>query len=111
MLRANAGAAEVRQEAVFLTKTEVLPHVAAIRRRVEGETGQLWRRVFGSALKWMSLGLSSYIDPTGTVLANAIKEAGKDISHLTETAQGISLAGDPGLSFLFRLEKQLDGRA
>jgi hypothetical protein len=73
LLRANPDTNAVRQEAEFLAKTEVLPHVADIRRRVDGETGKLWRRVFGAALRWASIGVSSYVDPTGAVLIKAIK--------------------------------------
>jgi hypothetical protein len=107
LVRANPDTNVVRQEAEFLAKTEVLPHVADIRRRIDAETGKLWRRVFGAALRWASIGVSSYVDPTGAVLLKAIKDAGSDLAHLTESAQAISLAGDPGIGLLFRLEEQL----
>ena len=51
--------------------------------------------------------VSSYVDPSGAILLQAIKEAGSDLAHLTESAQAISLAGDPGIGLLFRLEEQL----
>jgi hypothetical protein len=41
------------------------------------------------------------VDPTGAVLLKAIKDAGGDLAHLTESAQAISLAGDPGIGLLF----------
>ncbi len=107
LLHANAEPRTVREEAEFLAKTEVLPHVAEIRRRIEAESGKLWRRGFGAMLKWLSLGISSYVDPSGAMVLKAIKEAGTDVAHLTETAQAISVARDPGISFLFELERHL----
>lgn len=107
MVQANADLHSVRQQAEFLAKTEVLPHVEDIRRRIDAETGKLWRRLFGAGIRWLSIGLSSYADPSGTMVIKAIKDAGSDISNLTESAHGVSLAGDTGISLLFRLEERL----
>ncbi len=64
---------------------------------------KLWHKVFGTTLKWVSLGIGSYVDPTGVVLAKAVKEAGKDLSALLGFAHDITIAGAPGLSMLFKL--------
>ncbi|OGW16358.1 MAG: hypothetical protein A3G93_12850 [Nitrospinae bacterium RIFCSPLOWO2_12_FULL_45_22] len=93
----------VREEARFLVETTVMPYVAEIHRRIELEKGKLWRKIFGTALKWVSLGMASFADPTGALVLKAIEEAGKDMTKLLGSAHGITIAGDPGLSVLFKL--------
>lgn len=104
MLGEQVDARRIREEADFLAKTDVVPFVSEVRRRIESEQGKLWRRVFGKTLKWLSVGLTSYMDPTGSVALKAMKEAGDDLASLTESAHTGSAARDPGISFLFKLE-------
>lgn len=103
--------ARVREEAKFLAETKVEPHMAEIIRRVKLERGKLWRQVFGKAMKWCSLTLASYMDPTGAALLKVIKEAGGDTAELLGQAHGITVAGDPGLSLLLRLGEAGKGEA
>jgi|GEM_PF-6889997 len=93
----------VREEARFLVESTVMPYVAEIHRRVELEKGKLWRKIFGTAMKWVSLGMATFADPTGALVLKAIEEAGKDMTKLLGSAHGITIAGDPGLSVLFKL--------
>jgi len=104
LLSSPASREQVEKEADFLVKTKVMPYVAEIRRRTKAESGKLWRRVFGKAPKWLSLGLACFADPTGTALAAALREASKDAAGLLEDAHRLSLTGDPGVALLIRLE-------
>ena len=104
MLSQPTSRENVEREAEFLVKTKVMPYVAEIRRRTQVERGKFWRRVFGKTPKWLSLGLACLTDPTGAALAAALREASKDTAALLEDAHRLSLAGDPGVALLIRLE-------
>jgi len=94
----------IKREARFLIDTQVSPHVHEIQRRIEMEKGKLWRKIFGASIKWLSLGIASFADPSGRMALKAIEEAGKDVAELLGTAHGVTIAGDPGLSVLFKLK-------
>ena len=96
----------VAREARFLVETDVVPHVHAIERRVAMEKGKLWRKMFGTVLSWAPLWISSYMDPTGVSLAQAVKKAAGDMKELLGAAHDVTIAGDPGLSLLFNLRKK-----
>ncbi len=95
---------QVQRETDFLVKTKIMPYVADIRRKTQVERGRFWRRVFGKTPKWLSLGLACFNDPTGAALATALREASKDAATLLDNAHRLSLAGDPGVALLIRIE-------
>lgn len=98
---------EVERETDFLVKTRVMPYVEEIRRKIQMERGKFWRRLFGKTPKWVSLGFACFSDPTGASLAASLREASKDAGTLLNDAYNLSLAGDPGVALLLRLEDSI----
>lgn len=97
----------LKREARFLIESRIEPFVFEIQKRVELEEGKLWRKVFGSVVRWSGMVISAYYDPSNALLMAAIGKAGKDLSSLLGAAHQASVARDLGVSYLLKIRQRL----
>jgi hypothetical protein len=96
---------KLKQEARFLVETTVEPALHDLRTKIELEKGNVWRRVFGSALTWVPLIGHAFGVPSVDLVCEALETEPKDVQGPVPTEQGMRASMQLGLSFLLQVDE------
>lgn len=109
MLRAQIGAdcdvENLKREATFFVKTNILPIVYELKHRIELEKGKLYRKIFGKIVNYVPITINAFLSPSINNIYKAISTASKDMEDLLLTEHDKTILNDPGIAFLLKIEE------
>lgn len=98
---------EIKAEAKFLAESTIEPVLFEMKRKIEIEKDKLWLRVFGSIVSWIPFVAKSFLTPSPEEIYKTMVKVYGDVGKIADAANEVSLAREPGLSFLLGIKKIL----